>query len=129
VCALEKSGTKNQLARPKLGNKATSNQSPSISSICEESASKERLRVGNWIVHGLYNYTVKQSLERRLLAVFQHIVNPTRIGAVTDKNSAVTPFHLRPAAANSVFKGDRIEVRGQFNCTMNMPSTRRPALP
>src|SRR6202162_6736098 len=63
------------------------------------------------------------------LTVFQHVVDPTRVRTVADKNSAVTPLYLRPTVADHVFKGNSIEVRGQFNCTMNMPSTGRATLP
>src|ERR1039458_6835934 len=82
---------------------------------------KERLRVSNWSVQRLYNYAVNETVELRLLAVFQHVVDPTRVRTVADKNSAVTPLDLRPTVADKVFKGNSIEVRGQFNCTMNMP--------
>ena len=90
---------------------------------------KERLRVSNWIVQRLYNYAVKKTVELRFLAVFQHVADPTRVRTVADKNSAVTPLDLRPTVADQVFEGNSIEVRGQFNCTMNMPSTGRATLP
>ena len=63
------------------------------------------------------------------LTVFQHVDDPTRVRTVADKNSAVTPFDLRPTVADQVFKGNSIEVRGQFNCAMNMPSTGCATLP
>ena len=84
---------------------------------------KERLRVSNWIVQRLYNYAVNKTVELRLLAVFQHVADPTRVRTVADKNSAITPLDLRPTVADQVFKGNTVEVRGQFNCAMNMPST------
>ena len=36
---------------------------PCSSLVYEESDSKERLRVSNWIVQRLYNYTVKKTVE------------------------------------------------------------------
>jgi hypothetical protein len=69
---------------------------PCSSSVYEESDSKERLRVSNWIVQRLYNYAVKKTVELRLLTVFQHVVDPTRVRTIADKNSAVTPLDLRP---------------------------------
>jgi hypothetical protein len=61
--------------------------------VTEESDSKERLRVSNWIVQGLYDYAVSETVERRLLTVFQHVVDPTRISTVTDKDMAVRPLN------------------------------------
>ena len=81
------------------------------------------LRVSNWIVQRLYDYAVKETVEPGLLAVLQHVVDPTRVRTVADKNSAVTPLDLRLTVADEVFKGNSIEVRGQLNCTMNMRST------
>jgi hypothetical protein len=49
---------------------------------------KERLRVSNWIVQRLYNDAVNETVELRLLAVFQHVVDPARVCTVADKNSA-----------------------------------------
>ena len=72
--------------------------------------SKERLRVSNWIVQGLYNYAVKKTVELRLLTVFQHVVDPTRVRTVADKNSAVTPLDLRPTLADQVFQGNTVEM-------------------
>src|ERR1022692_3122586 len=86
---------------------------------------KERLRVSNWIVQRLYNYAVNETVELRFLAVFQHVVDPTRVRTVADKNSTVTPLDPRPTVADQAFKSNSIEVRGQFNCTMNMPSDRK----
>jgi hypothetical protein len=96
---------------------------PCSSFVHEESDSKERLRVSNWIVQRLYHYAVKKTVELRLLTAFQHVVDPTRVRTVADENSAVTPLNLPPTVADQVFEGNSIEVRGQFNCTMNMPST------
>ncbi len=90
---------------------------------------KERLRVGNWIVQGLYNDAVNETVELRFLTVFQHVVDPTRVRTVADKNSAITPLDLHPTVADQVFKRNTIEVRGQFNCAMNMPSTCRTTVP
>jgi hypothetical protein len=116
-------------ARATGGNKATDNQPPLPKLFYNESDSNERLRVSNWIVQRLYNDAVKKTVELGLLAVFQHVADPTRVRTVADKNSAVTPLDLRPTIADQVFKGNSIKVRGQFNCTMNMPSTGRATLP
>jgi hypothetical protein len=43
-------------------NKATANQSPWLE-LYEESDSKERLSVSNWIVQGLYDDAVKEIVE------------------------------------------------------------------
>ncbi len=61
---------------------------------------KERLRVSNWIMQKLYNYAVNETIELCFLAVFQHVVDPTRVGTVADKNSAMTPLDLRPTVAD-----------------------------
>ena len=114
-----------RLARALQENKAIADQPPLLKPFYDESDSNERLRVSNWIVQGLYDYAVKEAVELRLLAVFQHVADPTRVCTVADKNSTVAPLDLRPTFANQVFKDNSIEVRGQFNCTMNMPSTRR----
>ena len=45
------------------------------------------------------------------------------------ESSAVAPLDLRPTVADQAFEGNSIEVRGQFNCTVNMPSTGRATLP
>jgi hypothetical protein len=48
----------------KAENKAIANQSPLLKlGLYEESDSKERLRVSNWIVQRLYNYAVKKTVE------------------------------------------------------------------
>ena len=86
------------------------NNRPCSSFVHEEPDSNERLRVGNWIVQGLYNYAVKKTVELRLLTVFQHVVDPTRVRTVADENSAVTPLDLRPTLADQVFKGNGVEV-------------------
>src|SRR5260370_237360 len=95
---------KNRITRRLLTNR------PCSSLVYEESDSKERLRVSNWIVQRLYNYAVKKTVELCLLTVFQHVVDPTRVRTVADKNSAVTPFDLHPTLADHVFKGNGIEV-------------------
>jgi hypothetical protein len=41
----------------------------------------------------------------------------------------VTPLDLRPTIADQPFKGNTVEVRGQFNGAMNMPSTCRTTVP
>jgi len=61
---------------------------------------KGRLRVGNWIVQRLYNYTVNETVENRFLAFFQHVVDPAPVRAVADKNSCTTPLDLRPTVAD-----------------------------
>ena len=61
---------------------------------------KGRLRVSNWIVQRLYNYAVNETFELGLLAVFQHVVDPTRVRTVADKNSTMTPLDLRPTVAD-----------------------------
>ena len=53
---------------------------------------KERLRVDNWIIQRLYDHAVKDVVKLQLLAVFQHVVDPT--------GSSVTPFDLRPTVAD-----------------------------
>ena len=45
-----------------------------------------------------------------LLTVFQHVVDPTRVRTVADKNSPVTPLDLRPTLADHFFKGNGTEV-------------------
>ena len=50
------------LARRKRKTRAIANQSPLLK-LSEESDSKERLRVSNWIVQRLYNYAVKKTVE------------------------------------------------------------------
>ena len=64
----------------------------------------------------------------RFLPVFQHVIDPTRVRIVTDKNSTVAPLDLRPTAANHFFKANSIKVRGQLNCAMKMPSPGGAAL-
>ena len=51
-----------QAGAAKTGIKAIANQSPLLK-LYEESDSKERLRVSNWIVQRLYNYAVKKTVE------------------------------------------------------------------
>jgi len=72
----------------------------------QESDSNGRLRVSDWMVQGLYDYAVKETVELRLLAVFQHVADPTRVCIVADKNSTVAPLDLRPTFANQVFKSN-----------------------
>ena len=47
-----------------LRNKATSNHRLRTNGALEESHSNERLRVSNWIVQRLYDYAVKETVER-----------------------------------------------------------------
>ena len=47
-----------------LRNKATTNHRLRTNGALEESHSNERLRVSNWIVQRLYNYAVKETVER-----------------------------------------------------------------
>ena len=87
--------------RPQEGTRATVNQSPPwLNFITEESNPTERLRVSNRIMPGLYDDAVKEAVELCLLAVLQHIVDPTRVGTIADQNSAVTQFNLRPTSAD-----------------------------
>jgi len=72
---------------------------------------KERLASAIWIVQRLYYYAVKKTVELRLLTVFQHVADPSRVRTVADKNSAVAPLDLRPTVADQVFKGNSIEMR------------------
>src|SRR6202166_159559 len=85
---------------------------PCSSLVYEESDSIERLRVSNWIVKRLYNYAVKKTVELQLPTVFQHVVDPTRVRTVADKNSAMTPLDLRPTRADHVFKGTPVPRSG-----------------
>ena len=77
----------------------------------KESDSNGRLRVSNWIVQRLYDYAVKKRVELRFLAVFQHVFDPTRVRAVADKYSAMTPVDLRPALADQFLKSESIAMR------------------
>jgi hypothetical protein len=43
------------------------------------------------------------------LTVFQHVVDPTRVRTIADKNSAVAPLDLRPTVADQAFKGNSID--------------------
>jgi len=70
-----------------------------------------------------YNDTVKETVELCFLTIFQHVFYPTRIRTIADENAAARPRDLCPTAANELFKGNSIEVQGQFNRTMDMPST------
>ena len=81
-------------------NKAAADTAPCLAFSTKSPAPKERLRVSNWIVQRLYNYAVKKTVELRLLTVFQHVIDPTRVRTVADKNSAVTPLDLRPTVAD-----------------------------
>ena len=76
-----------------------------------KSHSNERLRVSNWIVQRLYDYAVKKRVELRFLTVFQHVFDPTRVRAVADKYSAMTPVDLRPALADQFLKSESIAMR------------------
>ena len=81
-------------------NKATANRPPLLKCCATRVSSNERLRVGDWIVQGLYNDAVKEGVEFRLLPVFQHVVDPAGVRTIADKNSAVTPLYLRPTVAD-----------------------------
>ena len=78
----------------------------------KESDSNGRLRVSNWIVQRLYDYAVKKRVELRFLTVFQHVFDPTRVRAVADKYSAMTPVDLRPALADQFLKSESIACDG-----------------
>ena len=53
-----------------------------------------------WIVQRLYDDAVNAIVELRLLPVFQHVVDPTDVCSVADKNSAAAQLDLRPTAAD-----------------------------
>jgi hypothetical protein len=87
-------------ARPIRTNKATANQSPVLKLrrgrvLFQRTATRQQ-----WIVQRLHNDAVNDTVELRLLTVFQHVVDPTRVCTVADKNSAVTQLELRPTAAD-----------------------------
>jgi hypothetical protein len=65
-------------------NKAAADQPSWRELSYKESDSNERLRVSNWIVQGLDDYAIKNTVEHRLLTVFQHIADPTRVRTVAD---------------------------------------------
>ena len=50
-------------APPRGANKATANQSPCKALSSKSPIPKERLRVSNWIVQGLYDYAVSKTVE------------------------------------------------------------------
>ena len=50
-------------APPRDANKATANQSPCKALSSKSPIPKERLRVSNWIVQGLYDYAVSKTVE------------------------------------------------------------------
>jgi hypothetical protein len=50
-----------------------------------------------WIIQRLYDNAVEKPVELRLLSSFQHIVDPTRVGAVADQDLPVAPLDLCPA--------------------------------
>jgi hypothetical protein len=50
--------------------------------------------------HPIYNDAVNKTVELRLLTVFQHVIDLTRVCTVADKNSAITQLNLRPTAAD-----------------------------
>ena len=75
----------------------------------DESNSKERLRVSIGSAKTLY--------------AVQHIMGPTRVRTVADRNSAVTPVDLRSSRIS--FQGQRRRsAGGQLNRTMNLPRSR-----
>src|ERR1700692_2615558 len=82
------------------GKQATASQSPAQALQQKSPVPIERLRVGNWIVQGLHDDAVKKAVELRLLAVLEHVVDPTRVCTVADQNSAVPQFNLRPTSAD-----------------------------
>jgi hypothetical protein len=51
------------------------------------------------IVQRIYDYAVKETVELRVLTVFEHIVDPARVRTVAGKDSAITPLDLRPTVA------------------------------
>ena len=63
VCRLLRGSSPTRGVAPKRQNKAIADQSPLLKLVYEESDSKERLRVSNWIVQRLYDYAVKKTVE------------------------------------------------------------------
>ena len=53
-----------RVLRARGGARATSNHRLRTNGALEESHSNERLRVSNWIVQRLYDYAVKETVER-----------------------------------------------------------------
>ena len=76
--------------------RATTNQSPLLSHPRGVPLPKGRLRASNWIVQGLYNDAVKKTVELRLLTVFQHVVDPTRVRTVANKEIGRDPSRSSP---------------------------------
>ena len=66
----------------------------------EESLFQRTATRQQWIVQGLYNDEVNDTVEFRLLTVFQHVVDPTHVRRVADKNAAVPQLDLGPTAAD-----------------------------
>jgi hypothetical protein len=79
-------------------------------------------------VQGLKEHAVKNIVEICFLTSFQHVIDPARVCTIADKNSAAAPLDLGPTLADQSFKGDTVAVRGQFNCTMHVPTTGYAAL-
>jgi hypothetical protein len=57
-------------------NKAAADQPPWLRLFNIECHSNGRLRVSNWIMQGLYDYAVNNTVELSLLTAFQHIADP-----------------------------------------------------
>jgi hypothetical protein len=82
------------------GNKATDSQSP-VLNICQRRVLFQRTATRQqWIVQRLYNDAVNETVELRLLTVFQHVIDPTGVCRVADKNAAVPQLNLGSTAAD-----------------------------
>src|ERR1700693_2297959 len=63
VCPLLRGSSPTRWVAPKQHTRRLLTNRPCSSLVYEESDSKERLRVSNWIVQRLYNYAVKKTVE------------------------------------------------------------------
>src|ERR1700722_8941449 len=63
VCRLLRGSSPTRGVAPKHRTRRLLTKRPCSSLVHEESDSKERLRVSNWIVQRLYNYAVKKTVE------------------------------------------------------------------
>ena len=113
-----------RLARALQENKAIADQPPLLKPFYDESDFNERLRVSNWIVRDSMIMQSRKPSNSDFWWSFNMSPPNPRLhcrGQEFDRG----PTRPSPTFANQVFKDNSIEVRGQFNCTMNMPSTRR----
>ena len=77
------------------GNKAIADQPPLLKPFYKESRFQRTSTRQHWIMQRLNYYAVKKTVEFRLLTDFQHVVDPTRVRTVADKNSAVKRVNVR----------------------------------